>query len=552
VAGVVLIVLQGCKNSSAPSTPTEPEGETVSVAAAPTQTSGQPREISDTATATPHPTASATATRTARPSTTASAMPTATGTPTLTATATRTPRPTRTRRPTRTPTITPTPSPLDCLNVVYLADVTIPDGSHLDKGESFVKTWRVRNNGSCPWPEDTRLVFVSGHQMSAPDSVSVGTLAAGETTEISVNMVAPDADDHFQGTWRCVTGEGDFYGTRLTVIIGVGELPTAVPTSTPGPGQPAPPPAPPPRGGGGFELGGHIRTWNYVSQMKHAGMNWAKTQVHFGQDAAGLVNAAHSQGFKIQLSALGSPGMVTSPNFHGDYTAWVASLAAAGADAIEVWNEPNIDREWQIGQISPQAYTQLLCASYSAIKAANPNTAVISAAPAPTGWFGGCSPNGCDDSPWLQGMVNAGAANCMDYIGAHHNAGATAPSARSGHPADNGGGHHSWYFLPQTELYYRIFGGARKLFYTEMGYASQEGVETFSDQFAWARGTNNAQQAAWLAEAVNLSRSTGMVRSIIVWNIDFSRYGYDPQDGYAIIRPGGGCPACETLHNVTH
>ena len=211
MAGVVLIVLQGCKNSSAPSTPTEPEGETVSVAAAPTQTSGQPREISDTATATPHPT--------------------------LTATATRTPRPTRTRRPTRTPTITPTPSPLDCLNVVYLADVTIPDGSHLDKGESFVKTWRVRNNGSCPWPEDTRLVFVSGHQMSAPDSVSVGTLAAGETTEISVNMVAPDADDHFQGTWRCVTGEGDFYGTRLTVIIGVGEQPTGVPTSTPGPGS---------------------------------------------------------------------------------------------------------------------------------------------------------------------------------------------------------------------------------------------------------------------------------------------------------------------------
>jgi hypothetical protein len=244
--------------------------------------------------------------------------------------------------------------------------------------------------------------------------------------------------------------------------------------------------------------------------------------------------------------------MVTSPNFHGDYTAWVAGLAAAGADAIEVWNEPNIDREWQIGQISPQAYTQLLCASYSAIKAANPNTAVISAAPAPTGWFGGCSGNGCDDLPWLQGMVNAGAANCMDYIGAHHNAGATAPSARSGHPADNGGGHHSWYFLPQTELYYNTFGGARKLFYTEMGYASQEGVPPFSDQFAWARGTNNAQQAAWLAEAVNLSRSTGMVRSIIVWNIDFSRYGYDPQDGYAIIRPGGGCPACETLHNVTH
>jgi hypothetical protein len=144
-------------------------------------------------------------------------------------------------------------------------------------------------------------------------------------------------------------------------------------------------------------------------------------------------------------------------------------------------------------------------------------------------------------------MYNAGATNCMDYIGAHHNSGATSPSAESGHPADNGARHHSWYFLPQTRLYYNVFGGARKLFYTEMGYASQEGLDTFSDQFAWARGTNNAQQAAWLAEAVNLSRSTGMVRNIIVWNIDFTRYGYDPQDGYAIIRPGGSCPACDSL-----
>jgi hypothetical protein len=147
-------------------------------------------------------------------------------------------------------------------------------------------------------------------------------------------------------------------------------------------------------------------------------------------------------------------------------------------------------------------------------------------------------------------MYNAGAANCMDYIGAHHNAGATSPSARIGHPANPGDPHHSWFFLPQTELYYNIFRGTRQVFYTEMGYASQEGVPTFSDGFGWARGTDNAEQAAWLAEAVQLGINTGMVRCIIVWNIDFVRYGDDPQDGFAIIRPGGGCPACDSLHNV--
>jgi hypothetical protein len=148
-------------------------------------------------------------------------------------------------------------------------------------------------------------------------------------------------------------------------------------------------------------------------------------------------------------------------------------------------------------------------------------------------------------------MFVAGAANCMDYIGAHHNAGATAPSARTGHPADGGDHHHSWYFLPQTELYYNIFRGTRQLFYTELGYASQEGVEPFPDNFWWGRGTNNAQQAAWLAEAVRLSIQTGMVRCIIVWNVDFLQaIPGDPQNGYAIIRPGGICPACDALHAV--
>jgi hypothetical protein len=431
----------------------------------------------------------------------------------------------------------------ECLDARYLADITIPDNTQMDKGEAFEKTWQMENIGTCAWPEGTVLAFVGGEQMGAPNSVDVVAVEPDGKKDITVPMTAPDQDGTYTGKWQLRSGE-TLFGGQVWVTIVVGE-----------PQQAAPAPVPAPAGGGGFELGGHIRDGNfpYADKMHYAGMNWAKVQVHYPQDASGIIAAAHGRGFKIQLSALGTPGMVTQGGFEQDFANWVAGLAAAGADAIEVWNEPNIDREWQIGHISPAAYTNLLCAAYRAIKNANSGTAVISAAPAPTGSFGGaCQPNGgnCDDLPFLQGMYNAGAAQCMDYIGAHHNSGATSPSARSGHPADSGGQHHSWYFLPQTELYYQVFGGARKLFYTEMGYASQEGVPAFSDWFAWARGTNNSQQAAWLAEAVRLSINTGMVRCIIVWNIDFVRYGYDPQDGYAIIRPGGGCPACDALHGV--
>jgi len=426
----------------------------------------------------------------------------------------------------------------ECLNARWVKDVTVPDNTRFEKGKEFDKTWRVRNTGTCSWPADTVLAFVSGAKLDAPDSVPVGPLEPGEEIDVTVKMKAPDQDGNYTGIWKMRTAQGPF-GGNLTVVIVVGEGTPATPVVAP-------------VSGGGFELGGHVRDIGhpYASLMHYAGMTWSKVQVHYGEDASGIIQVAHANGFKIQLSALGRPGMVVEPGFEQNFANWVASLAKAGADAIEVWNEPNIDREWQIGYISPQAYTKLLCASYNAIKAANPGTAVISAAPAPTGWFGGCSPNGCDDKPWMEGLFNAGAANCMDYIGAHHNAGATSPSATSGHPGDNGSGHHSWYFLPQTQLYYNIFRGTRKLFYTEMGYASQEGVPTFSDAFAWARGTNNAQQAAWLAEAVQLSIRTGMVRCIIVWNIDFVRYGYDPQDGYAIVRPDGSCPACVALHGV--
>ena len=107
------------------------------------------------------------------------------------------------------------------------------------------------------------------------------------------------------------------------------------------------------------------------------------------------------------------------------------------------------------------------------------------------------------------------------------------------------------YFLPQTELNYNVFQDTRQIFYTEMGYASQEGLPRFDDKFGWARDITNSQQAAWLAEAAQLSINTGMVRCIIVWNVDYSaRVGTDPQEAFAILRPGGGCPACETLHNM--
>jgi len=65
--------------------------------------------------------------------------------------------------------------------------------------------------------------------------------------------------------------------------------------------------------------------------------------------------------------------------------------------------------------------------------------------------------------------------------------------------------------------------------------------------FIWAQNVTVDQQAAWLAQAAALASQRGDIRLLIVWNVDFTAYGADPQGGYAIIRPDGSCPACQAL-----
>jgi hypothetical protein len=93
------------------------------------------------------------------------------------------------------------------------------------------------------------------------------------------------------------------------------------------------------------------------------------------------------------------------------------------------------------------------------------------------------------------------------------------------------------------------FGGKQACF-TELGYLSPDGYGTLPGNFAWGQNTSIAEQAQWLAEAAVQSASSGRVRLMIVFNVDFTLWGADPQAGYAIIRKDGTCPACNALAGV--
>ncbi|MCB8943481.1 MAG: LysM peptidoglycan-binding domain-containing protein [Ardenticatenaceae bacterium] len=313
--------------------------------------------------------------------------------------------------------------------------------------------------------------------------------------------------------------------------------------STPPPTNPSP--------NSGLALGGQSHGFDHVDLMKQAGMSWIKIQYKWspGDDANSLaarIQAAHDNNLKILLSITGANTYPAAGSLDfGGFVSFVGNVAALGPDAIEVWNEMNIDFEWPAGEISPATYVNsMLRPAYNAIKAANANVMVISGALAPTGFDNGH--NAWADDRYLAGMNAAGAASYMDCVGVHHNAGATAPNMFTGHP---GGTHYSWYFRPTLDLYYGSFGGARPVCFTELGYLSPEGFPGLSSNFGWAADTSVQEHAQWLGDAVRFAKSTGHVRLLIVFNVDFTEYDVngDPQAGYAILRPDGSCPACATL-----
>ena len=50
----------------------------------------------------------------------------------------------------------------DCDKADFVTDVTIPDGTVLDPDESFTKTWRLKNSGTCSWTPSYAVIFSNG------------------------------------------------------------------------------------------------------------------------------------------------------------------------------------------------------------------------------------------------------------------------------------------------------------------------------------------------------------------------------------------------------
>lgn len=141
---------------------------------------------------------------------------------------------------TNPPLVTPTSTALcDQASPGSPIDVTIPDDTPMQPGQSFTKTWRLINTGTCTWTSEYALVWFSGEQLGAPLVVPLnGEVAPGQTVDLSVDMIAPETPGKYQSNWKLRNAQGVLFGigpnaeSAFWVRIEVVSVATPSPSST--------------------------------------------------------------------------------------------------------------------------------------------------------------------------------------------------------------------------------------------------------------------------------------------------------------------------------
>lgn len=231
----------------------------------------------------------------------------------------------------------------------------------------------------------------------------------------------------------------------------------------------------------------------------------------------------------------GPPGNLAD---FGDYCGAVAARYRGRIGAYQVWNEPNLTREWGNRPPDPAAYTALLRACYTAIKAADPDAIVVSAGLAPTGTN---SAEAMPDTDFLQGMYDAGATAYFDVLGVNA-PGYKAPPELS--PADAeapeyGGGR--WFAFRHVEdlraLMVANGDGRKQVAVLELGWT----LDQVNPDYAW-HAVDEATQAAYLVGAYQYAAAHWRPWVGLMTTIYIADWEWTPQDEqwwWAIVLPDG-------------
>jgi len=196
-----------------------------------------------------------------------------------------------------------------------------------------------------------------------------------------------------------------------------------------------------------------------------------------------------------------STGPIGDPEDLGDFCHAIADRYRGRVRAYQVWNEPNLSREWQNRVPDPARYVEMLRACYIGVKAADPNALVISAGLSPTG---NVPPEAIPDIEYLIGMYEAGAAPYFDLLGVHAPGFLYPPEISPDDVAAKHDGHRFFCFRhveDAREVMTRYGDGDKQIAVLEMGWTT----DPVHPGYAWFAVTEE-QQADYLVRAFRYAR----------------------------------------------
>ncbi|MFN8529840.1 MAG: cellulase family glycosylhydrolase [Anaerolineae bacterium] len=323
--------------------------------------------------------------------------------------------------------------------------------------------------------------------------------------------------------------------------------------------------------------------WNdAMGRIENLGIHWVKVQISWREmqpDNRDNVNSeffrrveqyledANRRGLDVLVSIAKAPAWARSnqtedgpPDNPADLANFITYLLQqinAGLaqdmvgnyiDAIEVWNEPNLIREWR-GTLpfNGAGYMQLFGPAYQAIRAYSSTIPVITAGLAPTG----NSDVSVDDRDFLNQMYAAGLANYSDVvIGMHPYSWGNSPDAVC--CGTRGWDDNPHFFFAETMRAYRDIMTSHghsnaQIWITEFGYATWDSIPGDPPQGSeWMRFNDKWAQAGYTLRTLQIEQSSGYGGPVFLWNLNFAVLmglveNRDERIAYSLIIPGEGC-----------
>ena len=344
------------------------------------------------------------------------------------------------------------------------------------------------------------------------------------------------------------------------------------PTLTPTPSYPVYTGPPLNRSDIGIQV--HLHRQDIAEIFRHLqalNVGWVKVQVswklhqpypdsysdEYFADLDKLVETAVAHNIAVLLSVAKAPewsrptteldGPPTDFALYQTFMNYLATRYQGRVAAYELWNEMNLQREWNGRPLNATDFVNLIQLGAAGVRAADHNAILISGAPAPTGINDGVT--AVDDRVYLQQMLAAGLPNFVDAIGIHPYGWANPPDATNAHldtavPSHNN--HPSFFFQDTLTDYAALltdYNAANKpLWVTEFGWGTFDGLGFGSPTGAeFMTAVTEWQQAQYTLRAYEIAHNSPKIGPMILWNLNFGPLlgdGY-AETGYSILRPDG-------------